>query len=154
MYKGIIKGTLYWSWLRTKHNLSEKYQVTVGQLDKDLAKTLKEAGGMVKKDDTMGYCITVKTTNFPKVYDAQLNELSDDIVSTIGNGTVAEVDIGLVPGKFANAAHYLNSIKILKLEQRSGTGNRFEKTEGFVVDQVQTDNTCVDDAEWDKPVSA
>lgn len=154
MYKGIIKGNLYWPWLNKIHQMSGKYQVTIGQLDKDLAKTLKEAGGVVKKDDKMGYCITVKSKNRPEVKDCQLNNLDDSTINSIGNGTLAEVSIALAPSKFAYASHYLNGVKIVDLIKREGTagGTPFEKTEGFVANRTtdaEFTETSIDDGEFD-----
>ena len=46
----IVEATLFWPNLATKNDMSGKYQVDLGLLDKQAVKTLESMGVTVKKD--------------------------------------------------------------------------------------------------------
>ena len=103
----VVEATLFWPNLSTKNDMSGKYQVDLGLLDKQAIKTLESMGVSVKKDphkneeypDRKAF-VTGKS-NYPiKVVFKSGVEAVDS--SEIGNGTKAKIKVVAYEWTFKN----------------------------------------------------
>lgn len=133
--RDVIKGTLYYPWLAMPNPKWDKYQVTVGNLDKDVAKMLNDAGAKVKKDDKFGgyYLVLNNKEPIPAV-DSAANPMSEEATKRIGSGTEAMVYISIRPTKYNNVGQHVESVQVLKLcEYNGGKTAVFQPQEGYRV---------------------
>lgn len=161
----IVKNVkLEWVSVKAVNDLSGKYSTDFYFQDKDAEKAIIEqiAGdwaeykgsykeepqslGWTKKEDGT---IKFKATQAPQsadgkytftvgVYDAKARKLTD--IPSIGNGTIAHLDIDIFPYTFKNKKGVkltLKNIQILKLEEGSGSVD-FEPEEGYTKDPGNT----------------
>ena len=91
MAKPIVVGTTYfWAQTNQVNDLSQKYQVNIGQLSEKAVEALSANGIEVKnKGDEQGYFITVKSANPIKVHDAD----GLPVVGNVGNGSTGRAAI-------------------------------------------------------------
>jgi len=103
----VVEATLFWPNLATKNDMSGKYQVDLGLLDKQAIKTLESMGVTIKKDphknkeypDRKAF-VTGKS-NYPiKVVFKSGVEAVDS--SEIGNGTKAKIKVVSYEWTFKN----------------------------------------------------
>jgi len=102
----IVEATLYWANLIRKNEMSGKYQVDLGNLDKVAVKKLEGLGLTIKtdtnKDDDdkprRGRFVTAKS-NYPIriSFKTGIERVEGD---TIGNGTLAKVKVHAYDWKF------------------------------------------------------
>lgn len=141
-FNDIIQGTLYWGFLNRLDKLSGKYKVTVGQLERDVAEKLKAAGAKVSSKDGQGLRVSFSSNKPIVVKDSSLNELTEDQVNKIGNGTICEFSVSVRPSKWANVQQNCNGIKIIKLVEFEGTkAKSFQPGEGYKVQAGVSDFT-------------
>jgi len=94
----IVEGTVYWANLASKNEMSGKYQVDLGNLDKSAAKTLKGEGIKLRTDNNTdekkpmkGTFITAKSQYPIKiVFKDGVEQVGAD---EIGNGTRAKFKV-------------------------------------------------------------
>lgn len=130
-----IKGTIYWPYLTRVHPESKRYQITLGQLDRDVAKQLKDAGATIMNKEGEGLSITVKSQFPVEVVDSAGSVLSADYSGKIGNGSEGIAKVIIKESKFKNPAQGLNGLMVTKLVEYNNTGKKttWEKQEGFKV---------------------
>jgi hypothetical protein len=102
----VVEATLYWANLIRKNEMSGKYQVDIGNLDKVAVKKLEGLGLTIKtdanKDDDdkprKGRFVTAKS-NYPikVMFKPGIESVEAD---TIGNGTLAKVKVHAYDWKF------------------------------------------------------
>ena len=86
----VVATTYYWAQTNTVNDLSQKYQVNIGQLSEKAVEALTSNGIDVKnKGDEQGYFITVKSANPIKVHDAD----GLPVVGNVGNGSTGRAAI-------------------------------------------------------------
>ena len=74
----VVKTTLFWANTNTVNDLSNKYQVNLGQLSEKAVEALSSNGIEAKnKGDEQGYFITVKSANPIRSSDADHLTLTD-----------------------------------------------------------------------------
>ena len=83
-----VNATLYWASTQTKNEMSDKYQVDLGELSDKAVMALESMGIEVKNKEEQGNYITVKSSNPIKVFDA--NGIILDSTIKIGNGSKAK----------------------------------------------------------------
>ena len=83
-----IAATLYWASLQTKNDMSDKYQVDLGNLSDKATMALEEMGIDVKNKEGQGNYITVKSANPIKAFDD--NGIVIDPNVKVGNGSKAK----------------------------------------------------------------
>lgn len=103
-----IKGTAYWANLSKKNQLSDAYQVDIGDLSDSAVKALESIGIEAKHKEAQGFYITCKSKYPIDVYDSGKNKLEDVIV---GNGSKVEVVVGSYEWKFKNKKGVSPSLK-------------------------------------------
>lgn len=136
-FNDIVKGTLYWPYFSTKNKLSNKYSVTIGNLDRNIAEQMKAAGAKISNKEGQGLSVIVKSDTPILVVDSNLDTLSATQLSKVGNGTIAEFNVRVAPSKWSNSIQACNGVKILKLVEFIGKAPKsFEKGEGFRVGEV------------------
>ena len=101
----IVEATLFWPNLATKNDMSGKYQVDLGLLDKQAVKTLESMGVTVKKDPRKNKdypdrkAFVTGKSNYPiKVVFKSGVESVDP--GEIGNGTKAKIKVVAYEWKF------------------------------------------------------
>jgi hypothetical protein len=139
--------TLMWSYLVTPQvegdYASGKYQVDIVISDEDKAKldsfTISSKQKFKKTDD--GWQICVKSKKKPKVVDTAKKELSDEVISKIGNGTKAVVSLNIFNTRGQNFVG-LGQVMIKELVEYGG-GDDFAdipaETSGDTEDPFDTD---------------
>jgi hypothetical protein len=86
----LINCELYWASLSTKNELSDKYQVDLCNVSDAAVDAMEEMGlTIINKQDEKGNHVTAKSTNPIKAY----NEAGDEIISQVGNGSIARVQL-------------------------------------------------------------
>ena len=86
----VVKTTLFWANTNTINDLSQKYQVNLGQLSEKAVEALQANGIDVKnKGDEQGFFITTKSANPIRAVDAD----GLPIVGNIGNGSEARAAV-------------------------------------------------------------
>ena len=83
-----VAATLYWASTSTKNEMSDKYQVDLGNLSDKAVMALEEMGIDVKNKEEQGNYVTVKSANPIKVFDD--NGIVLDASVKIGNGSKAK----------------------------------------------------------------
>ena len=136
---------IMWPFLIEKSEMSGKYEVQLVNLDKQQVGMLEAVGLTVrdskkeKKNEDKGMWITAKSgwSPFPgNVFDGRDPNLPkgtllpEDEVKSIGNGTIAHVEVGTYGwGKYAKTGNELscglNKLKIVKLVAKGG-GDPFD----------------------------
>lgn len=136
---------IMWPFLMEKSEMSGKYEVQLVNLDKQQVGMLEAVGLTVrdskkeKKNEDKGMWITAKSgwSPFPgNVFDGRDPNLPkgtllpEDEVKSIGNGTIAHVEVGTYGwGKYAKTGNELscglNKLKIVKLVAKGG-GDPFD----------------------------
>ena len=100
MTKPIVVGcTYYWAQTNSVNDLSQKYQVNIGNLSEKAVEALSSNGIEVKnKGDEQGYYITVKSANPIKVFDAD----GLPVVTNVGNGSKGRAAISFYDWNYKN----------------------------------------------------
>ena len=83
-----VNATLFWASTQTKNEMSDKYQVDLGELSDAAVMALENMGIEVKNKEGQGNYITVKSANPIKVFDD--NGIVLDSTIKIGNGSKAK----------------------------------------------------------------
>ena len=83
-----VQTTLFWASLQTKNEMSDKYQVDLGELSDKAVMALEGMGIDVKNKEGQGNYVTVKSANPIKVYDE--NGMPIDPTVKVGNGSKAK----------------------------------------------------------------
>jgi hypothetical protein len=122
----VVNATLFWPNLTTKNDMSGKYQVDLGLLDKETVERIEELGVKVKTDpvknedyDDRKQFITAKSAKFPiKTFFA--NDIEETDPGVIGNGSEAMVKINGYDWNFKNKTGRglsISKVKITKLNK-------------------------------------
>ena len=142
----IIKGTLYYPHFLAKNDVTQKFEVTVGNLDKQSIQVLKEnkitPKKMEDKYEHMGYAISLRSDFAPKITDSKGRTLSESIIGSIGNGTVAKIAGNIYEWKFKGRkglAMGLKEIRVLELKKYESVSEFTEEDEGFEVDEESSE---------------
>jgi len=102
-----IKGTAFWANLTKKNQLSDAYQVDIGELSDAAVKALESIGIEAKHKEGQGFFITCKS-KFPiDAYDSDKNLL--DVI--VGNGSKIEAIVGSYEWKFKNKKGFSPALK-------------------------------------------
>ena len=83
-----VQATLFWASLQNKNEMSDKYQVDLGELSDKAVMALEGMGIDVKNKEGQGNYVTVKSANPIKVFDA--NGMPIDPNVKVGNGSKAK----------------------------------------------------------------
>ena len=86
-----IQAEVHWPFLRRKQN--EKFAMELTNLSEQAVDTLKEEGVTLSDSDTKGTWLAVKSNYPPRVFDTAGNELPDEVVEKIGNGSVISMAV-------------------------------------------------------------
>lgn len=133
----VIKGTAYWPFLRKENPMKEGfYTLEIGDLDKETARKLAEIGVSVKKskpkDDSeldKGIFVSTKASlKYPvRVVDSSNEEMPEEIVEKIGNGTKVKVIVTPYDWTFKRESGVglgLGTVKVLELKEYAGGGRK------------------------------
>lgn len=106
-----LKCDIYWCQHNKKNEMSDKFQINLCNLSDAAVEALEKLGIEVKvgvdgKAD-MGRYIVVKSSNPIKVYDAE----GDEITEQIGNGSKAKAVVNSYEWKYKNKAGISPSLK-------------------------------------------
>lgn len=118
-----IKGTAFWASLQKKNQLSDAYQIDIGELSDAAVKALESLGIEAKHKEGQGFFITCKSKYPIDAYDSDKNSLEDVLV---GNGSEVEAVVGSYEWKFKNKKGFspaLKSLVVKKLVQYSAAGD-------------------------------
>lgn len=80
-----VNTTLFWASLQQKNEMSDKFQVDLGELSDKAVMALEGMGIDVKNKEGQGNYVTVKSANPIKVYDE--NGMPIDPNVKVGNGS-------------------------------------------------------------------
>ena len=94
----VVQGELHWPFLSRKNEMSNKFQVDVGQLSEAAVNALGMMGLSVKnKGDERGSFITCGSQFAIPAYNTDGQEIDGEVV---GNGTKAKVAVGFFDWNF------------------------------------------------------
>lgn len=129
---------------------SGKYQVDliISEDQKHLLETLKFSPKQKIKDLGEGrFGVTLKSTVAPRIVDNDKMPLDKDLVSKIGNGTIANVKVVAYEtrGSIFLGLSDIRIKKLVKYENGGSVNELFDEDE--VVDSVASDDTDDDDLE-------
>ena len=83
-----VAATLYWASTSTKNEMSDKYQIDLGNLSDKAVMALEEMGIDVNNKEEQGNYVTVKSSKPIQVFDENGIVLDADV--KIGNGSKAK----------------------------------------------------------------
>lgn len=132
----LLQGTAYWAFLN-KLSQYDKYEVNIGHLSKEMVDKIKAEGfgDKIKVCDrdgdlNKGTYIKVASKYAIPVYGPDGKELDNDVIGTIGNGSIIQVIAtpkDWTYGKKSGRNLYPDKIKVLKLVKYSA-GEEFPDT--------------------------
>lgn len=118
----IIEATLFWPNLNKKNDMSGKFQVDLGELNKAAVKTLQGMGINVKTDDPKDadkpdrcqYVTAKSGFPFKVLFKNGVEVVSPDL---IGNGTKARIKVGPYEWTFKGKKGVSPSVKVLQVTE-------------------------------------
>lgn len=118
-----IKGKAFWACLNKRNQLSDAYQVDIGELSDAAVKALESLGIEAKHKEGQGFYITCKSKYPIDAYDSDKNLLDGVLV---GNGSEVEAIVGSYEWKFKNKKGFspaLKSFVVKKLVEYKADGD-------------------------------
>lgn len=147
------KVTLFYPALATPNQMSDKYQVNIGGLTDEHIKALKEMGvdaSQIKEPqkfddpkkqeiaDAQGKFIVARSEFPVKVVNGKKKDIDETVIKTIGNGSVANVQLNsydwTFKGKQGTSAG-LQQVMLLKHVKYEGFADEFDQEE----DELEAD---------------
>lgn len=164
------KVGIYYPALITKNSMSDKHQLNIGNLTDEHVKILvddlgvdesqiKEPKTEFKNDEdgrkreaaeAQGRYIVARSEYPITVVDGKQKPLSDDVIKTIGNGSVANVQVNSYDWKFkqeTGVSAGLQQVMLLKKEDYIGFTSEFDNEE----DELSGTSGQEFDNEFDSP---
>ena len=123
--RAVIKGQAYWTKINKVDEYSNKYQMDIGNLEKDTVKLLESKGVQLKTKDHVsgGPFVIARTARVPAVMDKQRNPFN--IETNIGNGSEVKVRVAFnndhpMVNQYGTSL-YLEKVQVLDLVEFNGS---------------------------------
>ena len=108
-----IRGTAFWACLDKKNQLSDAYQIDIGELSDAAVKALESIGIEAKHKEAQGFYITCKSKYPIVAYDSDKKEID----ANVGNGSKVEAVLGSYEWKFKNKKGFSPALKSLVVKE-------------------------------------
>lgn len=143
-----VTGIAMYPALARQNRMTGKYSMDITQLDDETVKALEEEGVNVKESDDKGRWILVKSDYKPKVKDTKGNDVPDEVIQKIGNGSKVSIPLKVYMTEYKKKKYYkvsLGTVFLRKLEEFQLAPDFDDEDDDFVVDVNQSKDEFVDD---------